>query len=96
MIVGAKFDKETDGTLFLPGIFNKQADIESGLPKKKKNQIILVVVYIFFKLITILSAEFHQIRAYKPQNFILLNTNFKASRADYKYQPFIELIDDLP
>lgn len=53
MIVGAKFDKETDGTLLLPGIFNKQADIESGLQKKKKkNQIILVVVYIFFKLIT--------------------------------------------
>lgn len=50
--VGAKFDKETDGTLSLPGIFNKQADIESGLQKKKKNQIILVVVCIFFKLIT--------------------------------------------
>ena len=37
MIVGAKFDKETDGTLLLPGIFNKQADIESGLQKKKKS-----------------------------------------------------------
>lgn len=49
MIVGAKFDKETDGTLSLPGILNKQADIESGL---QKIIIILVVVYIFFKLIT--------------------------------------------
>jgi hypothetical protein len=29
--VGVKFDMETDGTLQLPGIFNKQAELERSL-----------------------------------------------------------------
>lgn len=96
MIVGAKFDKETDGTLLLPGIFNKQADIESGLQKKKKSNNTSSSIHIFQIDYTLWVLNSIRLRAYKPQNFILLNTNFKASRADYKYQPSIELIDDLP
>lgn len=48
----AKFDKETDGTLWLPGIFNKQADIERGLQKKKKTKSnnTLVVCIFFFEI----------------------------------------------